>query len=93
MTGRPMTRPVRVLHVIHHLQPGGMEYGLVKLVNGLVGGPIESLICSTSAADPEMAGLLAPGVRLIELARRAINRALAQAAAGKPQSVADKRIA
>jgi sugar transferase (PEP-CTERM/EpsH1 system associated) len=70
MTGIDASRPVRTLHVIHHLQPGGMEYGLVKLVNGLAGGRIESLICSTSTADPAMARQLAPGVRLVGLTRR-----------------------
>lgn len=73
MSRRGATAPVRVLHVVHHLQPGGMEYGLIKLVNGLAGGPIESMVCSTSAADPQMARQLAPGVRLVELRRRGGN--------------------
>lgn len=73
MSRRGASASVRVLHVVHHLQPGGMEYGLIKLVNGLAGGPIESIICSTSAADPQMARLLAPGVRLVELERRVGN--------------------
>jgi sugar transferase (PEP-CTERM/EpsH1 system associated) len=70
MTHPAPSRPVRVLHVIHHLQAGGMEYGLIKLVNGLVGGPIESIVCSTSTASPAMAALLHPDVRLIQLDRR-----------------------
>lgn len=73
MSRRGVTGPVRVLHVVHHLQPGGMEYGLIKLVNGLAGGPIESIVCSTSAADAQMARQLAPGVRLVELRRRSGN--------------------
>lgn len=68
-----VVRPVRVMHVIHHLQPGGMEYGLVKIVNGLAGGDVESTICSTTTANPAMKGLLAPGVRVVELTRRAGN--------------------
>jgi sugar transferase (PEP-CTERM/EpsH1 system associated) len=66
-------RPVRVMHVIHHLQPGGMEYGLVKLVNGLAGSGIESVICSTTTASPAMKALLAADVRVVELSRRAGN--------------------
>ena len=30
---------VRVMHVAHSLQPGGMEFGVVKLVNGLLLAP------------------------------------------------------
>lgn len=66
------TRPVRVLHVIHHLQPGGMEYGLIKLVNAL-GPDIESVICSTTTANPAMKAMLSGNVRVIELARRSGN--------------------
>ncbi|BCS33188.1 hypothetical protein TBR22_A24150 [Luteitalea sp. TBR-22] len=62
--------PIRVLHVIHHLQPGGMEYGLIKIVNGLVGSGVESTICSTTTANPTMRALLHPSVGLIELTRR-----------------------
>lgn len=68
MTGRDGR--VRVMHVIHHLQPGGMEYGLVKLVNALADGPVKSVICSTAAASPAMKALLHPSVRVVELARR-----------------------
>lgn len=67
------TGVTHVLHVVHHLQPGGMEFGVIKLVNGLSGGPVRSTICSTSAADTAMAAQLAPDVGLVELARRAGN--------------------
>lgn len=70
---RPGVAGVRVMHVIHHLQPGGMEYGLIKMVNGLAGGPVESIICSTTTASPAMKALLAPEVRVVELTRRAGN--------------------
>jgi sugar transferase (PEP-CTERM/EpsH1 system associated) len=62
---------VRVMHVIHHLQPGGMEYGLIKLVNEL--DDVESIICSTTTASPAMKALLAPHVRVVELTRRSGN--------------------
>src|SRR5690606_33255132 len=55
----------------HHLQPGGMEYGLIKLVNGLSGTRIRSTLCSTAPADPAMAAQLPADVRLIELRRGA----------------------
>jgi sugar transferase (PEP-CTERM/EpsH1 system associated) len=61
---------IQVMHVVFGLHPGGMEYGLAKLVNGLAGGPIRSSICSTCPADPVMAQSLRPEVRLFELVRR-----------------------
>ena len=63
---------VRVMHVIHHLQPGGMEYGLIKLVNAL-DTDIESIICSTTMASPVMKAMLSPAVRVIELTRHSGN--------------------
>jgi sugar transferase (PEP-CTERM/EpsH1 system associated) len=44
---RDAGRPVRVMHVVDRLQPGGMELGVVKLVNGLDPGAVVSSICST----------------------------------------------
>ena len=41
---------VRVMHVVHSLQPGGMEFGVVKLVNGLDPFRVQSAICSTRPA-------------------------------------------
>jgi sugar transferase (PEP-CTERM/EpsH1 system associated) len=61
--------PIRVMHVVFALQPGGMEFGVVKLVNGLAGTRIRSSICSTAAAG-DMRTLLHPSVRLFELRRR-----------------------
>lgn len=40
-------RPLRVMHIVDRLQPGGMELGVVKLVNGLDPGAVASSICST----------------------------------------------
>ena len=67
------TRPVRVLHVIHHLQPGGMEYGLIKLVNAL-GPDIESVICSTTTANPAMKAMLSGKRTLDEIAERVVKK-------------------
>lgn len=60
---------VRVMHVLYTLRPGGMEYGVLKLVNRLAGGPVESSICSTTPAG-EIKSLLDPRVPLFELRRR-----------------------
>lgn len=61
---------VHVLHLVFQLHPGGMEYGLLKPVNGLSGGPIRSAICSTRPSDPAMVRQLDRSVRLFELSRR-----------------------
>ena len=61
-------RPVRVMHVVFSLDAGGMELGVVKLVNGL-SGSVESSICSTRPAG-ELRRLLNPHVRLFEGRRR-----------------------
>lgn len=64
-------RPVRVMHVVYALRPGGMEHGVIKLVDGLVGSGVESSICSTAPADLDMRP--SAGVPLFELSRRGGN--------------------
>jgi len=61
---------IRVMHVVFTLHPGGMEHGVVKLVNGLAEAGICSCICSTTPASPVMKVLLHRDVRLLELRRR-----------------------
>jgi sugar transferase (PEP-CTERM/EpsH1 system associated) len=61
--------PLRVMHVVYELRPGGMELGVVKVVNGLQPGRVRSSICSTRPAG-ELKHLLAPEVRLFEVQRR-----------------------
>jgi sugar transferase (PEP-CTERM/EpsH1 system associated) len=66
-------RPVRVMHLIFTLRSGGMEHGVVKIVNGLDPARVVSTICSTTPADAAMRATVTPGVRVIELNRRAGN--------------------
>ena len=61
--------PVHVMHVLFRLQPGGMEYGVIKLVNGLDPAVVASSICSTTPAT-DVKALLGPHVRLHECDRR-----------------------
>ena len=63
-------RPIRVMHLVFTLRPGGMEHGVVKVVNGLVRDRVESWICSTTPADAAMRALVRPDVPVIELNRR-----------------------
>ena len=60
---------IRVMHVVYRLQAGGMEFGVVKLVNGLRGSRIDSSICSTTPAG-EVKALVHPDARIFELRRR-----------------------
>lgn len=62
-------RPVRVMHVLYALQPGGMEFGVVKLVNGLDRAMVRSSICSTCEAG-SMKTHVAADVPVFELGRR-----------------------
>jgi L-malate glycosyltransferase len=63
---------VRVLHVVYGLHSGGMEHGVVKLVNGLDRARIQSAICSTVPAG-DIRRLLKADVPLYELHRRSGN--------------------
>lgn len=66
------TGPVRVMHVLFRLQAGGMEYGVIKLVNGLDRSQVSSSVCSTTPAD-EVKALLRADVPLHECRRRSGN--------------------
>jgi sugar transferase (PEP-CTERM/EpsH1 system associated) len=61
--------PIRVMHVVHSLQPGGMEHGVVKLVNGLDAARFTPSICSTTPGGA-LRPLVKPAVPVIELDRR-----------------------
>jgi sugar transferase (PEP-CTERM/EpsH1 system associated) len=60
---------LRVMHVVFAFHPGGMELGVLKLVNGLDPGRVRSSVCSTRPSR-ELAPLLAAHVPLFELRRR-----------------------
>jgi sugar transferase (PEP-CTERM/EpsH1 system associated) len=66
-------RAVQVMHVMYALQPGGMELGVVKLVNGLDGSRVRSSICSTTAATQAVKALVSSDVPIFELERRSGN--------------------
>ena len=61
--------PLRVMHVVYSLQPGGMEHGVVKVVNGLDRLRVCSAICSTTPGG-ELRALVDPAVPVHELHRR-----------------------
>ena len=61
---------LHVMHIVYALQPGGMEFGVIKVVNGLADSGIRSSICSTAPVRGPMKALVASGVNVFELARR-----------------------
>lgn len=69
MQGQATAGPVRVMHLVYTLRTGGMEMGVLKLVNGLDPARIRSAICSTTPAG-EIKALVNPGVPVFELSRR-----------------------
>ena len=60
------------MHVVYSLQPGGMEHGVVKLVNGLDRHCISSAICSTTPGGT-LKEKVAPDIPVFELQRRTGN--------------------
>jgi sugar transferase (PEP-CTERM/EpsH1 system associated) len=58
------------MHVVFTLHPGGMEFGVIKLVNGLDRARVRSSICSTTPAAPDMKTQVAADVPVFELRRR-----------------------
>lgn len=60
---------IRVMHVVYALKPGGMELGVLKVVNALDPQRVRSAICSTRPGG-RLRQLVAPGVPVFELRRR-----------------------
>lgn len=56
-------RPLNVCHVILSLQPGGLENGVVNVVNGLDPAAFQSSVCCLRC-EGEFAKRLRPGVRI-----------------------------
>jgi len=65
----PASDVLRVMHVVSAFHPGGMEFGVLKLVNGLDRRRVQSAVCSTRPAR-ELPSLLARHVPLFECRRR-----------------------
>ena len=67
LLGRP-PRPIRVMHVVDALLLAGMEYGVIKIANGLPEEIEPSICCLRFQADVTKA-VLDPRVRVIPLER------------------------
>src|SRR5436190_9967226 len=64
-----VAEPVRVLHLLNVLDVGGMEAGVIRLVNSGVGGRVQGSICSFRPAE-EFKQRLRREVPLFEFTRR-----------------------
>jgi sugar transferase (PEP-CTERM/EpsH1 system associated) len=65
----PAPEPLRVMHVVYSLEPGGMEFGVVKLVNGFDRRRVSSAVCATVPGG-RLRSLVAADVPVFELTRR-----------------------
>jgi L-malate glycosyltransferase len=63
----PGNGPLRVMHLTDRFGVGGLELGILKIVNGLDDSRIVSSVCSLRPGDPLT---LRPGVKLFVLNRR-----------------------
>jgi sugar transferase (PEP-CTERM/EpsH1 system associated) len=57
------------MHVVYSLEPGGMEFGVVKLVNGFDRRRVRSAICATTPGG-RLREVVAKDVPIFELTRR-----------------------
>jgi len=57
------------MHVMYEFTPGGMEFGVIKLVNALQPRGIDSSVCSTRTGA-NLHSFVAPGIPVFELERR-----------------------
>ena len=62
-----MSAPTKVLHVVHSLQVGGLENGLVNLLNRLDAERFKQIVCCLTSGGKFAARINVPRVDLIEL--------------------------
>ena len=62
-----MSAPTKVLHVVHSLQVGGLENGLVNLLNRLDAERFKQIVCCLTSSGKFAKRINVPGVDLIEL--------------------------
>lgn len=68
MSPSPSARPLRVLQIVHGLPRGGLENGLVNLLNGLPPEGFEQAVCCLDSRG-EMAERVGPGIPIRVLDR------------------------
>jgi sugar transferase (PEP-CTERM/EpsH1 system associated) len=66
----PRQSPPRIVHVIYALSTGGLENGLVNIINRMPPGRYEHVIVCITSADDFANRITADGTRVIELNKR-----------------------
>jgi len=62
-----MRTPTKIIHVVHSLHVGGLENGLVNLLNRLDSERFEQTVCCLTSAGKLAGRIKAPGIEIIEL--------------------------
>lgn len=71
-----MTRPIHIQHVVLSLRPGGLENGVVNVINGLDPARFRSSVTCLQQAGPFAARIRSPDVEVHALGLRAGNDAM-----------------
>jgi sugar transferase (PEP-CTERM/EpsH1 system associated) len=62
-----MRKPTKILHVVHSLEVGGLENGLVNLLNRLDPERFKQTVCCLTSAGKFAERIKIPGIEIIEL--------------------------
>ena len=68
-----MSRRLRICHVVLSLRPGGLENGVVNVINGIDAGEFESSVCCLKDKGEFAARIRDPAVQVIEMGWRTGN--------------------
>jgi sugar transferase (PEP-CTERM/EpsH1 system associated) len=68
-----MKRKARIVHVLHSFGTGGMENGVVNLINGLDSNEFSHIICCVSQSGDAIRRLNGQNVKIIELRKKTGN--------------------
>jgi sugar transferase (PEP-CTERM/EpsH1 system associated) len=62
-----MSKPTKILHVVHSLEVGGLENGLVNLINHLDPDRFEHSVCCLTKSGKFAERIASAGVKIVEL--------------------------
>jgi sugar transferase (PEP-CTERM/EpsH1 system associated) len=68
-----VSRRLRICHVVLSLRPGGLENGVVNVINGIDPGAFESSVCCLKDKGEFAGRIRDPGVQVIEMGWRSGN--------------------
>jgi Glycosyltransferase len=62
-----MSRPIKIIHVVHSLEPGGLENGVVNLLNRLESKQFDHTLCCLARGGDFTRRLTGTNVKIVEL--------------------------